>query len=200
MSLEVISFITNYGYAAIFFLVFIQEMGIPNPVPNELVLVFTGYLTFKGILNLPLLILTAISADVSGTSILYTIFYFFGGYILKHKPKWWPLSEKVIDKYTKRLSEKGTWVLYVGRMTPVVRGYTSVITGFLQIKPKVFLPIALISAIVWASICVLTGRLLGPYWSVLENKFGSLKIIILVAVVIILLILAIKYFQKRRSE
>ncbi|MCX6740828.1 MAG: hypothetical protein NTY61_00295 [Candidatus Parcubacteria bacterium] len=39
-------FITHYGYLAIFFLVFLQEIGVPNPVPNELVLLFSGYLAF----------------------------------------------------------------------------------------------------------------------------------------------------------
>ena len=76
MLTEVNAFIINYGYLAIFALVFLQEVGIPNPVPNELVLIFSGYLAFKGILYLPLVILAAVSADFIGTNILYFTFYF----------------------------------------------------------------------------------------------------------------------------
>lgn len=74
-------FIAHYGYPAIFSLVFLQEIGVPNPVPNELVLLFSGYLAFLGALNFVLVFLTVVAADFIGTSILYLVFYFFGGAI-----------------------------------------------------------------------------------------------------------------------
>ena len=46
---EVMQYIVKYGYLAIFVLVFLQEVGAPNPIPNELVLVLSGYLTFMGL-------------------------------------------------------------------------------------------------------------------------------------------------------
>lgn len=196
---EVINFIANYGYFAIFILIFSQEIGIPNPVPNELVLVFSGYLSFKGILYLPFVILTSISADFIGTNILYIVFYFFGRYLFQHKPRWLPISEKTITKLTKRMTNGGLWTIYIGRLTPFLRGYTSVLSGFLQIKPNIFLPIALITAITWSSVCVFTGRLLGPYWIYAENKFGGVRFIILITIVIIILVLLIKYFYKRST-
>jgi hypothetical protein len=33
---EVVAYITKYGYLTIFILVFLQETGMPNPFPNEL--------------------------------------------------------------------------------------------------------------------------------------------------------------------
>ena len=63
MPSEIALYITKYGYLAIFILVILQETGMPNPIPNELLLLFSGYLVFKGIFSLPLLILTAASAD-----------------------------------------------------------------------------------------------------------------------------------------
>lgn len=194
---EVSDFITNYGYLAIFFLVFTQEMGIPNPVPNELVLMFSGYLAYKGILYLPFVILISVSADIIGTGILYTLFYFLGNYILKHKPRWFPISEKSIHKYTSQISKGGKWTIYVCRVTPFVRGYTSIIAGLLQIKARIFLTIALISAITWSAICVITGYLLGPYWSYAGEKLGSAKFIILIAALIIVIIILFRYFKNR---
>ena len=47
----VVYYITRYGYIAIFIILFLQEVGIPNPIPVELLLIFTGYLSFKGLLN-----------------------------------------------------------------------------------------------------------------------------------------------------
>ena len=199
MTTEVITFIMNYGYFAIFIVIFAQEMGIPNPVPNELVLMFSGYLTLKGVLIFPLVIFVAVMADIIGTSILYGVFYFSGAYILKHKPRWLFISEKAVNKLSKRLSNGGRLKIYICRLTPFIRGYTSIITGLLQIKPKIFLPIALISGITWSSICVITGRILGPYWSYAGNKMGNVKCIVLTTVLILIIIATIRYFQKRSA-
>jgi membrane protein DedA with SNARE-associated domain len=51
MSPSLSAYILKYGYMAIFSLVFLQEIGVPNPVPNELVLLFSGYLTSIGQLH-----------------------------------------------------------------------------------------------------------------------------------------------------
>jgi len=194
---EVINFIAHYGYIAIFVLVFSQEIGIPNPVPNELVLVFSGYLTYKSILSLPLVILTAVTADFSGTNILYFAFYFFGRYILKHKPRWLPISEKRIDALSSRLLKGGLWRIYLGRITPFIRGYTSVITGLLQVKPKIFLPIAFVSGLSWAAVCVTSGYILGPYWSSAGDKLAQAKIPVLVVAGTLIFFFFCRYLKKR---
>lgn len=197
---EVGDFITHYGYFAIFLLVFIQEIGIPNPLPNELVLMFSGYLAFKGILYLPFVIIVSVSADIIGTGILYILFYFLGNYILTHKPRWFPLSEKSINKYTSQISQGGKWTIYLCRITPFVRGYTSIIAGLLQIKAGIFLSIALISAITWSAICVITGYMLGPYWSYAGEKLVNSNFIILIAGLIVLIVIGFRYFKKRSNR
>jgi Uncharacterized membrane-associated protein len=102
---EVVFYVTKYGYLAIFILVFLQEIGMPNPFPNELLLIFSGYLSFKGLLFLPFVILTVLSADFIGTNILYFLFYNAGTFIMKKKPRWFPLSSGMID----RLSSKSVY-------------------------------------------------------------------------------------------
>src|SRR5664279_3741133 len=94
---EVLFYITNYGYLAILILVFLQEIGMPNPFPNELLLVFSGYLSFKGLLFMPFVILTAVSADFIGTNVLYFLFFRAGTVIIRKKLKWIPLSSGAID-------------------------------------------------------------------------------------------------------
>jgi membrane protein DedA with SNARE-associated domain len=196
---EVIAFITHYGYLAIFFLVFSQEVGIPSPVPNELVLVFSGYLVFKGILFMPLVVLVAISADFAATNLLYFTFYFFGAYIIRNKPRWLPISTKKIDTLSKRISDRGRWAIYLGRLTPFIRGYTSVITGLVRIRPIVFLPIAIISSLTWATLCVIIGKIIAPYWNTTAEMGGGYRFIFPSIILIILLIICIRYFKKKRK-
>ena len=195
---EVVYFITRYGYVAIFILVFLQEIGMPNPIPNELVLMFSGYLSFKGLLYLPSVILTVISADFIGTNILYVIFYNTGTYIMLRKPKWVPLSATTIDRLTRKISEGGQLSIFIFRVTPFTRGYTSVITGLLHIKPRIFLPIALISATTWATIYVLIGYIIGPSWNLFTKNIGNFKYTLLaVFVTIVTMVLIVYCFRKR---
>ena len=175
---------------------------MPNPIPNELLLIFSGYLSFKGLLSVPLIILTAVFADFIGTNILYFIFLNAGTYIISRKPKWLPFSEKLINKLTVRISEGGHLSIYIFRLTPFTRGYASVITGLLQVKPREFLPIAFISATTWASMYVIIGHLIGPSWNVFSNNIEYFKYILLgvFAVVLSLIILRSLYWRKEEKN
>jgi len=200
MSPEAVQYITHYGYTAIFILIFLQEIGVPNPLPNELVLIFSGYLTFTGALFLPFVLLSAVSADIIGATILYLIFYFFGAYILSHKPKWLPISTEKINKLALKVSNGGLWPVFLGRVTPFIRGYVSVISGLLQIKPKLYLPLVLITAILVSCTYVLIGRLLGPYWAVVATDIVKIKFGILAIVILIVSWILIRHYNKNAKK
>ncbi len=193
MPAQLIIDLNKYGYFAIFLLIFLQETGVPNPIPNELVLLFSGYLTFTGILYLPWVILTATLADFIGTNILYFVFYFFGTYILQHKPRWLPVSQVTIHKLTRSISGGNIWMVCIGRLTPFIRGYTSVVCGLIHLRPKKFLPIALISAITWSAVYVSIGKLLGPYWNYVAENISHIKLFLLIILLSILIIIIVRY-------
>jgi membrane protein DedA with SNARE-associated domain len=197
---ELVYYVTKYGYLAIFGLVFLQEIGMPNPFPNELLLIFSGYLSFKRLLFLPFIILTAVSADFIGTNILYFLFLCSGTFIIRNKPKWIPLSTSMINRLTTKISSGGQLSIYIFRLTPFTRGYASVITGLLQVRPKVFLPIALISAISWASIYVVIGHLIGPSWNPLIQNIEIFKYIMIALFAVALSLFIILYCYKRRKK
>ncbi len=196
MNPELINFIAHYGYLALFLLIFSQEIGLPNPIPNELVLVYSGYLCTQGSFYFTSIIFTAIVADLLGTNILYFTFYFFGKSILAHKPKWLPISEKAINLASERISKNGTWAIYGGRITPFIRGYTSIIAGILHIEPKKFLTIALISAFTWSTVFVLIGKALGNNWSVVVEYLTNFKFVIISLVLAFMIYLTIRYYRK----
>jgi membrane protein DedA with SNARE-associated domain len=196
---ELALYILKYGYFAIFVFVFSQEIGLPNPIPNELVLLFSGYMAYMGILKLPMVLLAAGMADFTGTCILHSVFYFSGAYILNHKPRWLPIPVKTINKLKEQISKNGLSGIYIGRLTPFIRGYTSVVAGLLQIKPKVFLPIALITASIWASLYVTAGILLGPFWNHVAPNITSVKYIMLLIFSTILLIVVLRAIIKHKT-
>jgi membrane protein DedA with SNARE-associated domain len=192
------AYLSEYGYYAVFILVFLQELGIPNPITNELVLIFCGYLSYTGTLNFYKVIITAISADFIGTSILFFIFYSFSKWLIAHSPKWLPLTGETIEKMKKRLLRHGNRSVFIGRLTPFLRGYVSVAAGMLHVNRKAFLGTVIISAVTWSGGLVLLGRLIGPYWNTMLKESGVIGNIALIVTVIIIIMFVGRYFQRRQ--
>lgn len=193
-----VNFITNYGYLAVFLLVLAQELGVPNPVPTELIIIFAGYLTSIGVLSLRQTFLAAILGDLVGTTTLCIIFYTFGSAIIQKKPKWLPIKWDKVEHAKKMISERGRWVVFVWRLIPYIRGYASVAAGFLNMPLTVFIPMAALSALIASGGYVLLGHFLGSRWNTVTDFIGS-PVYIGVSVVLILgLIFIIRQIFRRR--
>jgi membrane protein DedA with SNARE-associated domain len=174
MSHIISDYIIRYGYIAIFLLIFLQEIGVPNPVSNELVLLFSGYLTGIKKLNFISVLMTAIAADTMGSSLLYIIFYYFGQCLLQKWPNLIPSNK--LAYLTARVSKQDRWSIYLGRHLPFLRGYTAVAAGLLKIPPRIFLPAVLLSALTWSGGYVIAGRLLGDEYTKVASQWGIGKV------------------------
>lgn len=196
----IFGYIQQYGYLAVFLLVFIQEMGVPNPVPNELILLFSGYMAFLGKLSFSLVFLSAVLGDFLGTCLLYFIFHYFGKAILKNKPAWIPISKERVERISNFISKKGTLGIFIGRLIPYFRGYVSVVAGLIQIPPKVFLPTVLISACLWSGGYVILGRILGSQWKSLISYIGGAKNGVIFLMGVAVLVYAIVLIRKKSRK
>jgi membrane protein DedA with SNARE-associated domain len=195
MSNEIILSISQHGYLAILLLVFLQEVGFPNPIPNELVMIASGYLAYIGVLNFPLIVLTVFAGDVVGSGILYTSFYFFGQIIMRRKPKWIKISDIKMNSIVHKIETSGQSGIFVGRLTPFIRGYVSVLCGLLQIPAKKYSVILISSAVVWSLSYISVGYLIGPYWNLITKSntdvhlyLGIFSIIMLVAAIVFFIV------------
>ena len=180
-----LGFVSDYGYLAVFLLVFLQEIGVPNPVPNELILLFAGALTSIGGLSVWLMLLTAVAADIIGTTLLFSIFYFFEHKIMERLAKWKALNKK-LDKIKEKILRHDRWAIFLGRMMPYVRGYVSVAAGILNMPYRVFIPMVAFSAALWSGGYVVLGHFLGRQWEEVAGFIGRYQWVLLVAVVLII--------------
>jgi membrane protein DedA with SNARE-associated domain len=200
MPTELISYIAQYGYFAVFLFVFLQEVGMPSPLPNEFLLLFCGYLSFTGILNLVLVSLSVIGADLLAGVILYLVFYFFGTLILRNKPKWIPISEQKIKRLTERINHSGQSGVFIGRLTPFIKGYVTVLCGVLRISPKKFSITLFLTSVIWTLFYVCSGFLIGPYWNrMMQSDIDIMSYLTIFVVSIILVFIAFKIIRTRLS-
>ncbi|HEY4475507.1 MAG TPA: DedA family protein [Candidatus Paceibacterota bacterium] len=200
MSPELIAFLESYGYFAIFVIVFLTELGIPTIIPIEFVLLFSGYLVSAGSFDFLSVLLAAMAADFAGTAVLFSIFYFFGHAILERKPKWLPIgSREQIKKVDRLIAKRGRFGIYLARLIPYVRAYTSPVAGLVQIKPKIYLSIVVFSSFTWIFGFLLGGRLLGPEWEKVASNFSDIRNSILAIVGLLILFFVARHFSKKHK-
>ncbi len=202
MPINIESLITTYGYLGIFLLVFSEEMGFPNPVPNELNIIFAGSLAYSGFLKLPLVFLAVFFGDFFGALIWYFIFYFFGHQLMKRSPRWLPI--KAIQKFEAKISKERRWVIFFGRLISYGRKFISMAAGLIKVSPKTFLEMSFWSSCVWTGIFLMIGWLLGPNWNNFVQEFGLVHVLIiigaLIAGVIAVYWLKVEFFNKKKEN
>jgi membrane protein DedA with SNARE-associated domain len=76
METQVLAWITQYGYLAIFSLLVLGIVGLP--VPDETLLTFTGYLVYSGHLSLPIAYAAAFCGSACGITLSYALGRWFG--------------------------------------------------------------------------------------------------------------------------
>jgi membrane protein DedA with SNARE-associated domain len=197
---ELVYYVSNYGYLAIFILVFLQEVGAPNPIPNEFVLLFSGYLVFSNTFHFPFILPLIIMADLLAASILYIVFYYFGNFILNKNHRWVPISPETIERQSRRIQERGMSGIAVGRLTPFVRGYVAVISGLLHVNPRRYGFIVIITSSMWATLYITTGYFLGPYWDYVVPRLYLFKDFLLGVLAIVLFAYVLNFFVIRHKK
>ena len=119
---------------------------------------------------------------------------------MKKKPKWIPLSVRTLDRITAKIATGGNFSLYIFRLTPFTRGYTSVIAGLLRIKPEVYLPVVLITAFTWAAVYIIIGKLIGPSWDLFSENINNFKYYMILTLAIISGMVFLVFFIRKKGK
>src|SRR3974377_1800184 len=127
MEPQVLAWITQYGYAAIFLLLVFGIVGLP--VPDETLLTFTGYLIFKGHLSPPLAFASALAGSASGITVSYTLGRIFGMALLHRFGKYLHLTPERLARAHEWFERIGHWALTFGYFIPGVRHLTAYVAG-----------------------------------------------------------------------
>src|SRR5256885_8038255 len=92
----VVQWITDYGYFGIFFLLIFGIIGLP--VPDEWLLVISGYLAFKNVLGLfPTLAIAAIGS-ASGLTVSYLLGRCSSDFVVRNYGRWLSIDDATIRR------------------------------------------------------------------------------------------------------
>lgn len=194
----IFNIIENYGYLGVFLIIVIENVF--PPIPSEIVLPFSGFMTTKTELSVAMMIAVSTAGSVVGGTILYYI-----GTILDVER-----LEKLVDRWGKYLQLKredvykadawfdryGIWTVFFCRMVPLLRSLISVPAGMSNMKMPLFLLFTLLGTAIWNTLLIVIGAKLGENWTqILSYTEVYSDIIYAVGAIVILAVLI--FFGRR---
>ena len=199
MEHQVLAWITQYGYIAIFTLLVFGIVGLP--VPDETLLTFTGYLVFKGNLSLPLAFAAALSGSLCGITISYTLGRTFGIKLIHRYGRYVRITEEHINKAHAWFARVGYWGLTFGYFIPGVRHLSAYAAGMSAVEAPQFALYAYSGGCLWVATFLGLGYVLGDRWKAVESNIEHyFKLIAVLLTILAAGYLAWRILRARRQR
>ncbi|KEO80327.1 DedA family protein [Paenibacillus sp. FSL M8-0228] len=195
-----ISIIEQYGYAALFFSLWLGIVGLP--IPDEVIVMTGGAVTGMGILHpLPAFLIVYLGV-ISGLSLGYVLGRTVGTPILerlrrkKKMDKYITFSEKLIHKY-------GNFTICISYLLPIVRHIIPYIVGINKMSFKRYALFSYSTGLIWTLIFFLLGRIFGDHVQAvgeLIHRYGLQMALLVIMLTIIFFIMKLVWGKKTTEE
>ncbi len=193
------SFISQFGYLAVFGLIFFENVF--PPIPSELILPLSGFLVIQTSMQLPLVIVSATIGSVVGAFVLYGV-----GRLLSQDRLETFFDTKAMrllgfksDDVSKAIGwfdRRGQITVLLCRCIPVVRSLISIPAGTAKMNVVRFTLYTLVGSAVWNTVLCSLGYAAGGAWETVtaqvEGFSGIVKIVIIVIAVIVVAFWVVK--------
>ncbi|HBL8232898.1 TPA: DedA family protein [Listeria monocytogenes] len=201
METWITSIIADFGYIGIFVLIMVENLF--PPIPSEIILTFGGFMTTVTSLNVVMVIIVATLGSVVGAILLYKVASYFGkerltkivlkyGRILR-------LKESDIERAENFFLKYGSWAVFLCRMIPLIRSLISIPAGMTKMKMSKFLILTTAGSLLWNTVLIGLGAMLGESWSEIVVFMDSFSTIIY-SIIAILVVVGLGFFFRARFK
>ncbi|MEV0387803.1 DedA family protein [Nonomuraea sp. NPDC050643] len=164
------------------------------PLPSEVILPLAGFTASRGEMDLVDVLVCTTLGSVIGALALYWVGALLGRErVLALAAKLPLIKTSDIEKTEAWFQRHGRKTVFFGRMIPVFRSLISIPAGVERMPLPMFTLLTTVGSLIWNTIFVMAGYLLGEQWSLVESYVGIGS-----KVVIGLVVLAIGVFVVRR--
>ena len=193
------SFLSQYGYAAIFLFAFLEACCVP--IPSEVTFGFAGVLAGQGHLNIVAVIVVGTLAELAGSLVSYSVGRIGGRPFVRRTGRYLLITHADIDRAERFFTGRGAWAVPVGRCLPVVRSFVSVVAGFVKVPVVLFAILSLIGTAIWVTVISLIGYGVGNAWNKVNHDISLAGYgIVAIAVVAIAAFVIFRLRELRKEE
>lgn len=195
------AFLRDYGYAALFCVVLVENFGIP--APGQTLLIAAAVLAAQGKLNIAAVLLTAFAAAFLGACIGYWIGVRGGRRLILRFGRYVRIGRPELERMEKRFVHYSGWFVSFARFFEVLRQLNGIVAGTTGMPLRLFLPVNAVGAALWVAVWGLGSWRLGRHISDYENFFeaaGNIFVLIAIGVLSVLLAIYLRHrWNKRRG-
>ena len=168
------------------------------PVPDETLLVFSGYLISKGRLHPVWTFLCALCGSVTGISVSYLIGRTFGYSFVQRYGRYVHLSPERVEHVNHWFHRIGHWLLTIGYYIPGVRHFTALVAGMSKLEYRTFAAFAYPGAAIWVTSFLALGYFVGDKW---QTTFAKVHhYLIGLTIVAALIFAAVWWIRRKRAN
>jgi len=186
----VVGLLDRYGAAACLGLLYVEESGVPLPVPGDFYIAFMGKLYAGSMPNLLAAWLGIIAVVVAGSSNLYWLSRRWGPAMLRR-----PLAARLLHLDRRRMERArrwfdrwGPWAIVFGRHLPGFRIVITVIAASMGVPYRVFAPSVAVSTAIWAAVGLWLGATFGQS---IGHVVSQIAWVYLIGFALLILVLAV---------
>lgn len=194
--------ISNYGYVALFGLLVLGIVGLP--VPDETLLVFSGYLIWRGALHPVGTLVAAFVGSASGITVSYWIGRTLGLGFVHKWGRYIHVTEERLGRVHGWFNRIGHWALFAGYYIAGVRHFTAIVAGASCLEFKAFAAYAYSGGLVWVCTFLAIGYVFGEHWQqvleVVDRNLLRASIIVIAAAAVYALVASRTVIANRWRE
>jgi membrane protein DedA with SNARE-associated domain len=193
----IFGWIASYGYVALAVLLMLGIVGLP--IPDETLLMFTGYLVFRGQLAFVPAVITAVSGSLCGISVSYALGRSLGPYLVERFGPYVHLDVDKLAQVRAWYDRWGKYALLFGYFVPGVRHLAAYAAGSARVPLLVFAAFAYTGGVLWATSFIVLGYVVGEEWARLSGTVHRYLLIAAGAALVGVGIALAMARQRRRS-
>jgi membrane protein DedA with SNARE-associated domain len=186
-----------YLYLAMFFFAFFEN--IFPPTPSDLVIAFGGSLVGTGKLDIFAAVFFSTLGSATGFVAMYYVGFFLGRELIDSgKLKFLPLDKvKTVESWFQKY---GYGIVVANRFLSGTRAVISFFVGLSKLPIWITLALGTVSALLWNTILILGGSMLGHNWKRLEHYLDIYGTIIGIILLLAVLLMIFKYFRRAKHD
>jgi membrane protein DedA with SNARE-associated domain len=188
--------LNEWGYAAVFGLVLVEDFGVP--VPGETVLILAAVYAGAGRLNIVVVALLGFLGAVIGDNIGFAVGHYGGRPLVDRWGRYIFLTPQRVDRATAFFQRHGGKIIIVARFIEGLRQANGIIAGISGMHWTRFLAFNALGAALWVAVWTSVGYASGSHIESVYDTASKYSVYLIIAFGVFVAVLIARHLLRRR--